>query len=157
MCASAAARSLQSSESSHKQTTTELQRSRTSLQALRATYTTEIKKKEKEVERVVEKWTKLVDSQAKSSTSSPGIVFRGANADVVSGMELLGKGKGYLEVALEHAETSRTELLDETTRLRRLILVSANRLQSMLHEIRVLASIKSEEVSFFHRSSTEIT
>lgn len=105
---------------------------------------------------MVDKWIKLVDSQAKSSTTSPGMVIRGANAEVASGMELLGKGKGYLEVALEHAESSRTELLDETTRLRRLILVSANRLQSMIHEIRNLASIKSEEVRFFDCSSTEI-
>lgn len=105
---------------------------------------------------MVEKWTKLVDSQAKSSTGSPGMVIRGANAEVASGMELLGKGKGYMEVALEHAESSRKELLDETTRLRRLILVSANRLQSMLHEIRILASLKSEEASFFHCSSSEI-
>ncbi|KAF8448876.1 Afadin and alpha-actinin-binding-domain-containing protein [Boletus edulis BED1] len=150
-----AARSLQSSESSHKQTTAELQRTRTLLQALRATHAAELKKREKEIERMVEKWTKLVDSQSKSSTTSPGMVIRGANAEVASGMELLGKGKGYLEVALEHADSSRKELLDETTRLRRLILVSANRLQSMIHEMRTLASIRSEEASFFHCSSTE--
>lgn len=101
---------------------------------------------------MVDKWTKLSDSQAKSPTASPGMVIRGANAEISSGMELIGKGKGYLEVALEHAESSRTELLDETTRLRRLILVAANRLQSMIHEIRVLASIKLEEASFFHCS-----
>lgn len=105
---------------------------------------------------MVDKWAKLVDSQAKSSTASLGMVIQGANAEVASGMELLGKGKGYLEVALEHAESSRTELLDETTRLRRLILVSANRLQSMMHEIRILALVKSEEASFFHCSSIEI-
>ena len=103
---------------------------------------------------MVEKWTKLIDSQAKSPTTPPGMVIRGVNAEVASGMEILGKGKGYLEVALEHAESSRTELLDETTRLRRLILVSANRLQSIIHQIRTLASLKSEEASFFHCSST---
>ncbi|KAH0836788.1 Afadin and alpha-actinin-binding-domain-containing protein [Lanmaoa asiatica] len=117
-----AARSLQSSESSHKQTTAELQRTRTSLQALRATHAAELKKKEKEIERMVDKWTKLVDSQAKSSAASSGMVIRGGNAEVASGMESLGKGKGFLQVALEHAESSRTELFDETTRLRRLIL-----------------------------------
>ncbi|KAG6381745.1 Afadin and alpha-actinin-binding-domain-containing protein [Boletus reticuloceps] len=153
-----AARSLQSSESSHKQTTAELQRTRTLLQALRATHAAELKKREKEIERMVEKWTKLVDSQSKSSTASPGMVIRGANAEVASGMELLGKGKGYLEVALEHADSSRKELLDETTRLRRLILVSANRLQSMIHEMRTLASIRSEEpASFDHDALFPLT
>ena len=104
---------------------------------------------------MVDKWAKVADSQAKCS-ASPGIVIQGANAEIVSGMELLGKGRGYLEVALEHAENSRKELLDETTRLRRLILVSANRLQSMIRQIRILASVKSEEVSFLHRSSTVV-
>ncbi|KAG8221070.1 hypothetical protein J3R82DRAFT_2585 [Butyriboletus roseoflavus] len=89
-----AARSLQSSESSHKQTTAELQRTRTSLQALRATHVAELKKKEKEIERMVDKWIKLSDSQAKLPTTSPGMVIRGANAEVSSGMELIGKGKG---------------------------------------------------------------
>ncbi|KAF9224074.1 hypothetical protein BS17DRAFT_880114 [Gyrodon lividus] len=140
-----ATRALQSSESSHKQTTAELQRTRTSLQALRTTYTTELKKKEKDIERMIEKWTKVADCQTKLSTTSAGMTIRGANAEVVSGSEIVGKGKGFLEVALEHAESSRVELLDETTRLRRLVLVSANRLQSMIHEIRTLASIKSEE------------
>ncbi|KAG9313138.1 hypothetical protein JVU11DRAFT_6588 [Chiua virens] len=152
-----AARSLQSSESNHKQTSAELQRTRMSLQALRVTHVAELKKKEKEIERMVEKWTKLADSQTKSSTS-PGLVIRGANAEVATGMELLGKGKGYLEVALEHAESSRTELLDETTRLRRLILVSVNRLQSMIHQIRILASVRSEEpASFGHDALFPLT
>ncbi|KIJ65501.1 hypothetical protein HYDPIDRAFT_174941 [Hydnomerulius pinastri MD-312] len=153
-----AARALQSSEASHKQTTAELQRTRTSLQALRATHATELKKKEKDLERMVEKWSKLADSQTKLSTASAGMSIRGANAEPSLGSEMVGKGKGYLEVALEHAESSRAELLDETTRLRRLILVSANRLQSLIHEIRMLASIKSEEpTSFDHDALFPLT
>ncbi|KAF9233476.1 Afadin and alpha-actinin-binding-domain-containing protein [Melanogaster broomeanus] len=140
-----ATRNLQSSESSHKLTTAELQRTRTSLQALRATHATELKKKEKDIERMVEKWSKLADCQTKLSMTSAGITIQGANAEVASGSEIVGRGKGLLEVALEHAESSRAELLDETTRLRRLILMSANRLQTMVHEIRMLASIKSDE------------
>ncbi|KIK79748.1 hypothetical protein PAXRUDRAFT_833943, partial [Paxillus rubicundulus Ve08.2h10] len=142
-----ATRILQSSESSHKQTTAELQRTRTSLQALRITHATEFKKKEKDIERMIERWTKLADCQTKLSATSAGMTIRGANAEVVSGSEILGKGKGFLEVALEHAESSRAELLDETTRLRRLTLMTANRLQSMIHGIRTLASIKSEELA----------
>ncbi|KIK75252.1 hypothetical protein PAXRUDRAFT_19156 [Paxillus rubicundulus Ve08.2h10] len=75
------------------------------------------------------------------------MTIRGANAEVVSGSEILRKGKGFLEVAQEHAESSRAELLDETTRLRRLTLMTTNRLQSMIHGIRTLASIKSEELA----------
>ena len=45
---SAATKSLQSSENAHKHTTAELQRTRTTLHALRTTHNTEIKKLEKE-------------------------------------------------------------------------------------------------------------
>ncbi|KAH7890897.1 Afadin and alpha-actinin-binding-domain-containing protein [Phlebopus sp. FC_14] len=140
-------RALQSSEAAHKQTTTDLQRAKSSLQALRATHAAEIRKKEKDIERMIEKWTKLADSQIKLSSASSGLTIRGANAEVSSAMDTLGKGKGYLEVALEHAETSRAELLDETTRLRRLVVMSANRVQALVHEIRSLTSIKEEEAA----------
>lgn len=109
----------------------------------------ELKRKEKEVERMVEKWVKLADSQQRVSAASSGISFYGANAEVVSGSDDVGKGKSYLEVALEHAETSRAELFADSTRLRRLTVVSANRLQSLIHNIRLIASIQQDEVRFY--------
>jgi hypothetical protein len=84
---------LAASESAYQQTSAELQRTRSSLIALWATYSAEIKKKEKEVERVIS------DMQTKLSTSSSGLTCRCGNADVASGSETLGKGKGYLEIA----------------------------------------------------------
>ncbi|KAG1812890.1 Afadin and alpha-actinin-binding-domain-containing protein [Suillus subaureus] len=135
-----ASKSLAASESAHKQTSAELQRTRSSLIALRATHSAEIKKKEKEVERVMEKWSKLSDMQTKLSTLTSGLTFRCGNADVVSGSETLGKRKGYLEIALEQAESARASLADETLVLQRLVVNVANRLQSVLHELRCLAS-----------------
>ncbi|KAG2363148.1 Afadin and alpha-actinin-binding-domain-containing protein [Suillus spraguei] len=123
-----ASKTLAASESAHKQTSAELQRTRSSLIALRATHSAEIKKKEKEVER---------------------LTFRCGNADVVSGSEILGKGKGYLEIALEQAESTRALLADETLALQRLVVNVANRLQSVLHELRCLASPYDEEVVLF--------
>ncbi|KAG1737211.1 Afadin and alpha-actinin-binding-domain-containing protein [Suillus lakei] len=140
-----ASKTLAASESAHKQTSAELQRTRSSLIALRATHSTEIKKKEKDVERIIEKWSKLSDMQTKLSTSSSGLTFRCGNADVVNGFETLGKGKGYLEIALEQAESARASLTDETLALQRLVVNVANRLQSVLHELRCLVSPCDEE------------
>ncbi|KAG2042756.1 Afadin and alpha-actinin-binding-domain-containing protein [Suillus americanus] len=147
-----ASKTLAASESAHKQTSAELQRTRSSLIALRATHSAEIKKKEKEVERVIEKWSKLSDMQTKLSTSSSGLTFRCGNADVVSGSETLGKGKGYLEIALEQAESARASLADETLVLQRLVVNVANRLQSVLHELRCLVSPCDEEPAIITHS-----
>ncbi|KAG2144348.1 Afadin and alpha-actinin-binding-domain-containing protein [Suillus clintonianus] len=147
-----ASKTLAASESAHKQTSAELQRTRSSLIALRATHSTEIKKKEKDVERIIEKWSKLSDMQTKLSTSSSGLTFRCGNADVVSGSETLGKGKGYLEIALEQAETARASLADETLTLQRLVVNVANRLQSVLHELRYLFSPCDEEPAIITHS-----
>ncbi|KAG2345803.1 hypothetical protein BDR05DRAFT_988455 [Suillus weaverae] len=147
-----ASKTLAASESAHKQTSAELQRTRSSLIALRATHSAEIKKKEKDVERIIEKWSKLSDMQTKLSTSSSGLTFRCGNADVVSGSETLGKGKGYLEIALEQAESARASLADETLALQRLVVNVANRLQSVLHELRCLVSPCDEEPSIITHS-----
>lgn len=122
----------------------ELQRTRTVLQGVRATYHSEIKKKEKDIERMSEKWTKIADVQAKVMAVPSGM--RCANVTVVSGSEVIGKGKGFLETALDEAEKARSELGDETIVLRRLILTTVNQLQSILHQARPIASESSEEV-----------
>ncbi|OJA18318.1 hypothetical protein AZE42_02805 [Rhizopogon vesiculosus] len=140
-----AAKVLTASESAHKQTSTELQRTRSSLIALRATHSAELKKREKDIERIIEKWSKLSEIQTKLSTSSSGLTFRCGNADVGSRSETLGKGKGYLEIALEQAESARASLTDETMALQRLAVSVANRLQSVLHELRNLISPCDEE------------
>ncbi|KAI6023947.1 Afadin and alpha-actinin-binding-domain-containing protein [Pisolithus microcarpus] len=127
-----ATRALQSSEANRKQIAAELQRTRTSLQGIRTAHVTELRKKEKEIERMVEKWGKLVDAQPKVSAAS-------------SGSDNIGKGKGYLDVALEHAESSRAGLFAESTRLRRLIVTCANRIQSLTHRIRLVTSAEEEE------------
>ena len=107
---------------------------RTTLQGLRAANVAELKKKDKDTDRIMEKWQKLVDSQAKLSVLPSGM--RCANAAVVEGSEILGrKCQGYLEIALEEAEQARASLGVETVHLRKLILSTANELQSILHQV----------------------
>lgn len=116
----------------------------------------ELKKREKDIERIIEKWSKLSDIQTKLSTSSSGLTFRCGNADAGTGSEVLGKGNGYLEIALEQAESARASLADETIALQRLIMNVANRLQSVLHELRCLISPCVEEVRLQPQASNSL-
>ncbi|KAI0773249.1 Afadin and alpha-actinin-binding-domain-containing protein [Trametes elegans] len=140
----AATKLLQTSENAHKHTTAELQRTRTTLHALRAAHQTEIKKLEKEKERMVERWSKLSDTQLKVASLRAGLTC--ANFDVVeaSDVQLRGKGQGFLDVALDQAETARNELFEQNRKLRGLLLSAANQLQSVLHSVRTAG--KSEYV-----------
>ncbi|GLB41635.1 putative afadin- and alpha -actinin-Binding [Lyophyllum shimeji] len=139
----AATRAVQASEAAHKQTTAELQRTRTTLQGVRATHQSEMKKKEKDIERMSEKWSKLADAQAKLMAAPSGM--RCANVEVVTGSELIGKSKTFLEIALEEAEKARNQLGDENVVLRRLVLKAVNEIQSIVHRARPPASENSEE------------
>ncbi|KAJ7224081.1 Afadin and alpha-actinin-binding-domain-containing protein [Mycena pura] len=137
----AATRLLQASESAHKQTTAELQRARTALQALRATHQAELKKKEREVERMTDRWGKLADMQAKAAAAPSGL--RCVNLKVVDGSEVLGKGAGLEERALEQAEQARQRLSEENAKLRGLLLGAVNEAQAMLYQAR--SSEKEDE------------
>ncbi|KAJ7491933.1 Afadin and alpha-actinin-binding-domain-containing protein [Mycena latifolia] len=130
----AATRALQASESAHKHTSAELQRARTALQAVRATHQSELKKKEKDVERMAERWAKLADMQAKLGAASSGL--RCANLKIVDGTEVLGQGPDLVELALEQAEHARERLSEENKRLRGLLLGAVNEAQSMLYQAR---------------------
>ncbi|KAL1941270.1 hypothetical protein VTO73DRAFT_7482 [Trametes versicolor] len=132
----AATKSLQSSENAHKHTTAELQRTRTTLIALRATHQTEIKKLEKEKERMVERWSKLSDNQLKAGTLPAGLTCANLHVVEASDVQLRGKGQGFLEVALEQAEAARKELFEQNRKLRGILLSAANELQHVLHAVR---------------------
>ncbi|THG94544.1 hypothetical protein EW026_g6949 [Hermanssonia centrifuga] len=139
----ATTRTLQSTEAAHKHTTAELQRTRTALQAIRATHATELKKLDKEKERALDRWNKLTDSQLKLGGSR----FTCSNLEVIeaSDVQLRGKGKGFLEVSAEQAEQARNELFNENGRLRGTILSAANEMQRLLHNARCLAASETRE------------
>lgn len=138
-------RTLQTTESAHRHTTAELQRTRTSLQAIRTAHQSELKKKEKDIERMTEKWTRIAETQVKLMTAPSGL--RCANVAVTEGSEVLGKGKGFLEVALEQAERNRAQLSAENLELRKLVLTAVNESQAVLSEAKgILSGDKLEEV-----------
>ena len=110
------------------------------MQALRTAHQAEVKRIEKEKERMTERWSKLADAQVKLSAAPAGV--RCANAVVVDApdVQLHGKGQGFLEVALEQAEAARKDLFDQNRRLRGLILSTANEMQRMVHGAQVAES-----------------
>jgi hypothetical protein len=111
----------------------ELQRTRTTLLGIKATHQSEIKKKEKDIERMAEKWSKITEAQTKLMTIPSGM--RCANVAVVDGSEIIGKGQGFLEVALEEAEKSQKYLTEENGALRNQVLTAVNEVQSILHQV----------------------
>lgn len=80
-----------------------------------------------------EKWTKLAEAQTKL-LSAPSGMIRCANVGIVDGLEVLGKGQGYLEVALEQAEKACSELGEDNLKLRKLVLSAVNEVQSVVHQ-----------------------
>ncbi|KAH9945758.1 Afadin and alpha-actinin-binding-domain-containing protein [Amylocystis lapponica] len=124
-------RSLHSAEAAHKHTTAELQRTRTSLQAIRTAHHTEFKKLEKEKERMSERWNRLADTQLKAGGLVSGLTC--ANAVVVDTLDVQPRGVGhnFLEDALEQAERAREALFEQNRRFRGVILSAANELQSL--------------------------
>ena len=135
-----ASRTLQTTENAHKHTTLELQKTRTALQAIRATHAAEIKKLEKEKERVLDRWSKLADQQLKLGTVPSGLKFANAAVVEASDVQMRGKGKGYLEVAAEQAQEARDALFHENMRLRGLLLSTADQIQMLLHNAKCLAT-----------------
>ncbi len=130
----------------------DLQRARTALQALRATHVAEIRKREKEIEAVRERWSKLADAQLRISSVPSGMVFLGsaANASMLvegGGNGSIGnggggggggggqkKGVGVVEGALEGAEKARAALREENLELKGLVVDAANAVRKILHK-----------------------
>lgn len=124
-------RSLDTTVAAHKQTSTELQRTRTSMQYLRSTTQNELKRKDKEIERVLERWNKVADSQVKISNISSGLRC----GNIASEIEAPCKGKSIMEEALEQAEEARQELTKENEGFRSVILGTANALRGVVLDV----------------------
>ena len=114
------------------------------VQGIRATHHNEIKKREKDIERLSEKWSKIADAQAKLMAIPSGICC--ANVNLGTGSEVIGKGDGFLEIALEEAEKGRSQLLDENAILKKLLLYTINELQTIIYGARSALSRAVEEV-----------
>lgn len=145
---SAALKALQASENAHKHTSAELTRTRTAMQGVRATHQSELKKKEKEIERTLERWQKISDSQYKIAGTHSGLQC--ANVAAIEGQDI-GRGHGFLDVALEQSEQARAQLEDEILYLKKLVVRTTNTIQTMLYQARctILNNPNLDEVRSF--------
>ena len=105
-----------------------------SLQALRATHQSEVKKKEKEIERMTERWQKISDSQLKLGNVPSGLSMTSANVRIVES-SVYGPvvSKNILETALEEAQEACHQLREENSGLKALVADIANAVQKILH------------------------
>lgn len=101
------------------------------MQYLRTTTQNELKRKEKELERTLERWSKICDSQAKLGATGAGLHC----VDLAAPCEQL-VGKEMMEEALEQAEEARVELMKENEGFRSVLLGTAHALQTIAHNIK---------------------
>jgi hypothetical protein len=141
----------------------DLQRARSALQALRATHVAELKKRDKDMEAMRERWSKLADSQLKIVNIPSGMTWSGgvqpaaANALVahegeVAGVMMMASGRkeekgagGLAEVALEEAEKVCGVLREENGELKGLVVDTANAVRKILHRA---ISVDPDDVEF---------
>lgn len=103
------------------------------------------------MERVLERWQKLVDVQAKVALTPTGMLC--SNALVAEGnmgasVKEKGKGKakvgddkdGLLEKALAQSEESRRHLADDNMCLRMMFVKAVNEIYAVAHEVRGMTS-----------------
>ncbi|KAJ3810061.1 Afadin and alpha-actinin-binding-domain-containing protein [Lentinula aff. lateritia] len=129
-------KTLQATESAHKHTNAELQRTRSALQTIRATHQAESKKKEKEIERAMERWHRISDAQAKLGATASGMRFIGSTNTVVEPVvPIVGRGKNYLEIALEEAEKAREQLSKDNLGLKKMLLKAVNEIRNIAFEL----------------------
>ena len=151
----------------HKQTTGDLQRARTALQALRATHVAEIKRREKEIEGIRERWSKLSDAQLKIGTVPSGMsvsssCLQPANASAlvrlsdgaaIAGDAAAQKGRAIHDVALEEAEKACVGLREQNGELKALVVDAANAVCKILHKA---LSSGPDDLEFVRSSSSSL-
>ncbi|TRM58710.1 Afadin and alpha-actinin-binding-domain-containing protein [Schizophyllum amplum] len=126
-----ATKALQASETAHKHTTAELQRTRTSLQSIRTLHQNELKKKDKEIDRMAEKWAKLSEVQSRLSAVSSGM--RCLNGGLADAAQVVGPTNSFLETSLEESERARMEIMEENKYVKQLMLNAVNEMQDIVH------------------------
>ncbi|KAJ3805033.1 Afadin and alpha-actinin-binding-domain-containing protein [Lentinula aff. lateritia] len=129
-------KTLQATEAAHKHTNAELQRTRSALQTIRATHQAETKKKEKEIERAMERWHRISDAQAKLGATASGMCFIGSvNTAIEPVVLIIGRGKSYLEIALEEAEKAREQSGKDNLGLKKMLLKAVNEIRNIAFEL----------------------
>lgn len=122
-----------------KTSNAELQKTRSSMQSLRQTHNAELKRRERETEKILDRWQKISDTQTKVNTTSTGLRFKTTFAHPSTSSrdsETSGKRLSIVEDALDEAETARRALIEENMCLKNIVLSAANELARLVHVTR---------------------
>lgn len=115
---------------------------------MRQTHAAELKRKEKETEKLLERWQKISDAQTKLGTSASGLVFKQTHVNPLTDSRdsdgIGPRGSDLLEDALEEAQSARKELIEENTSLKNVVLSAANEINRMARSIRMRVDACSE-------------
>jgi len=118
----------ENTEKKFKALTQENQRLRTTLQSVRLGAQNEVKRFEKEKDKLMERLSKIADSRQITAQ------FTCSNLNVSATESRFEKD--YLDIALEDAENARVNLAEENDVLKKLVVDCANGAQGLLHRIR---------------------
>ena len=119
----------ENTERKFKALTQENQRLRTTLQSVRLGAQNEVKRFEKEKDKLLERLSRIADSK---QTTTAQFVCSNFNVSATQGRF----EKGHLEIALEDAENARMNLAEENDVLKKVVVDCANGTQGLLHRIR---------------------
>lgn len=118
----------ENTEKKFRALTQDNQRLRTTLQSVRLGAQNEVKRFEKEKDKLLERLSKIADSKQTTAQFS----CSNLNVSATEGRF----EKGYLDIALEDAENARVNLAEENDVLKKLIVDCANGAQGLLHRIK---------------------
>ncbi|KAL1759803.1 Afadin and alpha-actinin-binding-domain-containing protein [Schizophyllum commune] len=139
-------KALHASESAHKHTTTELQRTRSSLQSIRTLHQNELKKKDKEIDRMADKWAKLAEAQSKLGSTAPS-GMRCLNGGLADAGMAASSSQTFLEASLEESERARMEIIEENKHVKGFVVTAVNGMQEIVHEVREVECLSADTVS----------
>ena len=118
----------ENTEKKFRTLTQENQRLRTTLQSVRLGAQNEVKRFEKEKDKLLERLSKIADSKQITAQFSCSNLYVSATESKFE--------KGYLDIALEDAENARVNLVEENGVLKKLVVDCANGAQGLLHRIK---------------------
>ncbi|KAG8836352.1 hypothetical protein FRC17_005638 [Serendipita sp. 399] len=134
-----AQKKLLSEEEAHKKSKEDYQKLKMAMQYLRTTTSNDIKRKEKELEKMTERWSKISNEQVKLGTIGVGMVC----ANLLPEQAIQESKNDFWETALAEFEQARLRLLKENDAFRDVIVGCVNALV-MLHHSAVEAITKVE-------------
>ena len=118
----------ENTEKRFKTLTQENQRLRTTLQSVRLGAQNEVKRFEKEKDKLLERLSKIADSKQLTAQ------FACSNFNVSATESRFEKG--HIEIALEDAENARVNLAEDNDVLKKLVVDCANGTQGLLHRVK---------------------